>query len=135
MSVFFVKPQEIKYELVYQEPGGGAHPFWIKVKKFLTVGEERRVMTAGWRGIRSGEGNEIRIDWKIQTFARTEAYLTDWSFTDDKDAKIPTSRESLEALSPEVYALIENAITEHVVAVSQEKKVQSGNAGPSATSG
>lgn len=135
MSVWFVKPEEVQIDLSYTAPDGTAYPFWIKVKKYLTVGEQRRVMTAGWKGMRSGGavegGQEIQIDWKVQTFARTEAFLTAWSFGEGKDAP---SRASIEALHSDVYTVIENAINAHVAAIEEEKKVPSGSAALSATS-
>lgn len=135
MSVWVVKPEEVKYDCVFTADNGTANPFWIKVKKRLTVGEQRRVMTAGWRGMRSGEvepdgtqgRTEIQIDWKTQTFARTEVYLADWSLSDDKGDKIPIKREAIESLHEDLYAVIETAINAHVKAIEEEKKQQSGS--------
>jgi hypothetical protein len=142
-SVWCVSPEEEKLELIFVDPAGNTNPFWIKVKKRLTVGEERKVQTAGWRGL-SGmasskaeareQGPEIQIDWKSTTFARAEAYLTDWSLSDDKGKKLPVTREVIETLHPDVFDLIENAISAHVKAMADEKKLRTGSAEPSATS-
>ena len=133
MSIWGVQPEQVRYDLVYRTPDGVDHQFWIRVKKFLTVGEERRVMTAGWRGINTGQG-EISIDWKAQTFARTAAYLTDWSLADEGGNKLTLNRDCIESLNSEVYDLIENQISQHVAAVTEEKKVPSGSAPQSPTS-
>jgi hypothetical protein len=133
MSIWTVKPEEVKVDLVYKD-----QPFWITVKKFLTVGEERRIMTAGWRGMASSKdpnaNEEITIDWKLQTFARTETYLLDWSLTDDKAVKLPVNRAVIETLEPDLYGLIEQAITGVVEASAEEKKLKAGSAAPSPTS-
>ncbi len=142
MSIWTVKPEEVAIDLRFVAQGGATYPFTIRIKKYLTVGEERRVMTAGWRGMNSTTrradgaepGPEIQIDWRAQTFARTEAYLLDWSLTDDGKRLDPRSRDVIESLSPDVYALIENAITAHVEAMTMEKKRTAGSAGPEAMS-
>ena len=134
MSVWTVKPEEVRLDLSYLAPDGTAHPFWIKVKKYLNVGEERLVMTAGWRGMSrddAGGASAIQIDWKAQTFARTEAYLRDWSLKDDGHA---LHRDTIEALDSAVYGLIEDAITRHVEAMALEKKRPNSSDGPSTTS-
>jgi hypothetical protein len=55
------------------------------VKKALTVGEQRSIVTSGWSGMTgvSGrtDGTRIDIDWRRQGFARTLIYLVDWSLT------------------------------------------------------
>ena len=133
-NVWCVKPESVRIDLAYTPPGETERKFWIEIKKHLTVGEERRIMTAGWKGMsRSEESGEtgINIDWKAQTFARTETFLTDWSLKDDG---VPLSRASIEALSSDVYALIETAINAHVEAMVEEKKAKSGSSAPSPTS-
>jgi hypothetical protein len=141
MSIWVVKPEEKKLDLVYVSPGGQSYPFWVRIKKFLTVGEQRRVMTAGWRGMSTGkkdeDGNsaqEISIDWKTQTFARTETYLIAWSIEGDDTKPLPITRETIESLNPEVYAVIDAAITAHVKETEDEKKVTDGTPSPSVTS-
>ncbi len=137
MSVWAVAPETVKYDLVYVAPDGQHYPFWITVKKFLTIGEQRRVLTAGWRGmsnVQNDEGKtktEIEVDWRAQTFTRTAIYLTSWSL--DSDLGAP-SQKAIETLTPEVFDVIEGAINAHVTAMAEEKKVLTGSASPSATS-
>lgn len=140
---WFVKPEVTRLD---SECDG--EPFWIEVKNNLTIGEKRRLETAGFRGmsgmvdakqIRPGDAPrspEIGIDWRAMSFARTETWLTDWSLADDHDNKIPLTnkREVLEALRPEVYEAIENAISKHVDAQAEAKKPKAGSLSPSAIS-
>lgn len=132
MSVWVTKPEEVKIDLNYVVDGA-SYPFFIKVKKFLTVGEQRRVQTSGWRGMRSGRPDEdgvatqeINIDWKTQAFARAEAYLLGWSLTGVDDAPLPITRESIESLNADVYALIDTALGEHITKTDEEKKLKAG---------
>jgi hypothetical protein len=134
MSVWTVKPESNKIELVYVAPGGQSYPYWIMVKRHLNVGEARKVMTSGWRGLRDGgDGTELNIDWRAQTFTRAEVYLTDWSLTDDNNRKLSLTRDTIESLHPELFDQIEQALNGHVKAMEQEKKVPSGSDAPSAT--
>jgi hypothetical protein len=135
-----VAPEVVTLNLSWRTPDGEDLPFWVKIKKFLTVGEERVVQTAGWKGVTglSGEGErgdaEIRIDWKATSFARAVAYLVDWSLEDDKHNRMPLTSNSLQALHPEVFELIENAITDHTKAMAEEKKARAGSHAPVPTS-
>jgi hypothetical protein len=140
-SVWCVQPEDFPINLTYVDATGKAHPFWIKDKKLLNVGEDRRVATAGWGGVRPGArgtdddpGTEVKINWQTQSFARTEIYLTDWSLETDEKKKLPLTRETIESLHPPVFALIEEAINEHVKALAEEKKRSSGESAPSTTS-
>lgn len=126
-----VAPEVVQADLVWTDPDGIARNLWVKIKKFLTVGEERVVQTAGWKGVTGmaqGEGGggdaEIRIDWKQTSFARAQAYLVDWSLEDDRHNRMPLTSASLQALHPEVFELIEKAISDHVQAMDTEKKAR-----------
>lgn len=134
-------PESVTKNLSWTSPSGETLPFWIKIKKFLNVGEKRRVETAGWKGVTglgggggASENAEIRIDWKGQSFARSEAYLIDWSLEDDKHNRMPLNRNSLEALHDEVFDLIENAISEHVKEMDEEKKARASSSSAALTS-
>lgn len=135
-SIWTVAPEEKRENLVYVDPTGTTHPFSITLKRHLTVGEERAVMTAGWAGVRPRTGGEaeIRVDWNIQGFARARAYLIDWSLTDDKGVKLPITAQVIETLHSDVFTIIDNAITAHVEAMAEEKKARSGGSAPSPTS-
>ena len=126
----------VKVELQWVDQDGNTQPFWIKLVRELSTGAARKVTTAGWTGMRAGPKDEpeIAIDWQRQSFARTEAYLKDWSLTDDDSKKLPITRESIEWLRQDVYAVIEAAITAHVEAMADQKKVPSSTAEPEPTS-
>lgn len=135
-----VAPETVVINLTWNDPAGVAREFWVKIKKYLNVGEERMVQTAGWKGVSGmggGEGageTEIRIDWKATSFARATAYLVDWNLEDDKHNRMPLTTASLMALHAEVFELIENAISEHIKAASEEKKARASASVPSTTS-
>lgn len=139
-SIWTVSPETNRIDLEY-----GGHKFWIEVKRDLTIGEQRRVETAGWQGYKSGAGadaksEEVAVDWSMQSLARTLAYLVDWSLVDDKAVKLPLDppsrkRDTVEALRQEVYAVIEEAISAHIARRSLEKKVPDGERSLRAISG
>ena len=133
-SKWTVTPETVRLDDL--EWNGNA--FWIEVKKDLTEGERRRVMTAGWKGVSGGGSNqpnrigesapqtEITIDWAAQSLARTLVYLVDWSLADDKGNKLKPTRDTIEALHPGVFEAIEAGINKHVEARAQEKKATPG---------
>ena len=127
-----VKPEERRVEIELD-----GEPHWLLLKKYLTEGEKRRVMTAGWRGVKqAGEsrrgqaaddrGAEISIDWQTQTFARTLTYVSGWSLQDDRGVTLPRTIDVIESLREEIYEPIETAITKHIEEMAEEKKAMSG---------
>lgn len=135
MSIWTVKPETATIDLAYVDNDGETHKFWLKVKKHLTVGEGRKVKTAGWKGLTSADGKTgIDIDWQIQSFARAEAYIVDWSLEDDAHVKLPLTAATIESLHEDLFEVMDAAITAHVEAMEQEKKVKRGRGGPPATS-
>lgn len=136
-SIWTVQPDTRRLDLVYVDPDGNSHPFWVKVKRRLTVGETRRMQTAGFGGMRQAAGTtdaEVSVDWQSMSFARADVYVTDWSLEDDKQTKLPVKRETIEALHPDVFKLIEDAITKHVEEMAAEKNSGAGGTRPSAIS-
>ena len=146
-SKWTVRPDTRKLELEWTDEDGNVEPFWIDVKKHLTVGEEKRSMTAGFRSMSTSKkaqtgakdedaagSTEIQVDWQAQSFARTETYLTDWSLLDEKNVKLKLCREVIESLHPGVFKVIEDGITAHVEAMEQEKKRKGSGNGPQALS-
>ena len=140
-SVWCVQPESVTVNLAWRN-GDKELSFWIKLRKRLTVGESRAMMTSGWGGVgnlgrRTREGvqdPEVKIDWKVTAFARAAAYLLDWSLEDDDHKRLKVSVEQVEQLHPDVFDLIEGAITAHVEAMDSEKKVTPGDIATSATS-
>ena len=102
---------------------------WIEIKERLTVGEQKRVDVSGLKRMHPTPGqasSPIDTDFAEFSFARTTAYLVDWSFTGSDDKAVPVSRASIEALTTETYREIEDAITAHVEALTEAKKMQAG---------
>ena len=106
---------------------------WIVIKHRLPVGDQKRVDTSGLKRLvqpqvrkdrkdQKEQTSSIEIDFKEFSFARTEAYLLEWSFLDDAGQPVALNRSSIEALDTASYDEIENAITAHVEALAAEKK-------------
>lgn len=140
-SIWVVNPEVVKYDLTFRGDDGSENPFWIRIKKRLTVGEERKVQTAGWKGVsglitgdRSAIAPSVEIDWRATAFARAETYIVDWSLADDKENKLPVKLDTMLSLHSGVFELIDEAITRHVEAVDQEKKARTATTETSSTS-
>ena len=41
---WIVEPEEVKAELQWVDPSGETRDFWISIKKYLTIGEQRKMM-------------------------------------------------------------------------------------------
>jgi len=136
-----VEPEERKIDLVW-EYGDKSLPFWILVKKCLTIGESRKMMKSISRVSstlsRAGEpaSTEAQFEWTEYSFARAMTFLLDWSLADDKDNKLELKRENLESLHPAVFDLIDNAIDTHETEMNeaQSKKTKGGGQKPKLTS-
>ena len=141
-NIWCVAPETEKLDLDFQ-----GNPFWVQVKKQLNMGEKRKIETAGFRGMTGFTDNkqqrtdrerdtEISIDWRAQSFARMEMYLTAWSLDDGAGNVLPLTnkRDALEALRPEVYEVIEAGLNAHIERMDAAKKAEPGAATLSATS-
>jgi hypothetical protein len=115
---------------------------WIEVKEQLTIGEQKRLSTAGLRRIRTGgenvkqEGSDIDVDWVAYSFARMRTWVVDWGgpvFMDVDGKGVGFSDDALEAMHPDVYEEIENLLTAHIEQREAEKKVKPGSIEVSAT--
>ena len=113
----FVKPETVRYDLA-PDPTGRVE--WIEIKKRLNQGEANSVMTAGWRSVNRGQ--EVMVDWRAQTFARTVMYLVRWSFLDEDDQQTKPSAETIEALDQETFAEIQELITRHIELEAEARK-------------
>lgn len=136
-----VPPETVKLDLI--DPRDG-EAFWVTIKKRLTVGETKYVNTAGMKSVSGFQSKpgvadadremSMQIDWKRQGLARAEMYIVAWSLADEHGTPLAVNRDIIEALSPEVFDVIENGITGHVVAMEKEKKAPAGDSRPPATS-
>lgn len=134
-SVWCVRPTETApITLKWTDPDdGSAHEFWVRLKRRLNIGEQRRIESSGWTGFRPGS-SEIGINWQEQAYVRVLTWVTSWSLEDDERRRLPVSRDVLETLHPSVYTLIEDAISAHIKEITEEKKVTSGDEPQPATS-
>ena len=136
-----VEPEEHKIDLVW-EYGDDSRPFWILVKKCLTIGESRKMMKSISRvssklsGAGEPASTEAQFEWTEYSFARAMTFLLDWSLADDKDNKLELKRENLESLHPAVFDLIDSAIDTHESEMNevQSKKIKGGGQKPKLTS-
>ena len=121
---WFVKPEVERLELSDGE--------WIEIKKRLTVAEERKLLTSGFkrgRSVRSeNEGTDVDFEMDLSAFdlKKVETYLLDWSLKDDNDKPVAVSYEAICALDPEAFDEIKGAIDKHTAAMEQEKKATTG---------
>jgi hypothetical protein len=123
-----VEPEDKKLDLEWVS-SGTAHAFWVKVKKHLTVGEQRRMqkqvsfVTSPLQG-KGGQAAEpeAKLEWTEYSFARCQAYIVDWSLADENDKKLPVTRQTMESLHTELFELIDNAVDDHETAMREEKK-------------
>lgn len=112
----FVSPETVRITLKNGD--------WIEVKKELTVGDEKRLLSSGFK--RASPGSEqIEVDWFTRSIARVEIYLTGWSAVDDKGRPVAITRDAIETLSSEDFDVIDDAIKTHQAAVDAEKKARS----------
>ena len=117
----FVKPEVVKIDL--SEDGQD----WVEIKRRLTVGEEKQMHMGAMRmrGTTSGKDNEevevgYEADMRALTLSKVQAYLVGWSLDRDVSAK------AIEALDPDSFEAIEEAIDKHTEAMEAEKKSKGG---------
>ena len=126
-----VEPEEVKIELHWTDLEGTDRPFWIKAKKRLSVGEQRRMLksisrvTTPLASSKTSERAmpEAQFEWTEYSFSRCLAYLLDWSLTNGDDKRMTVSRETMESLHQGLFDVIDNALDDHEKAMTQEKKV------------
>jgi hypothetical protein len=124
-----VEPEEVKIELTWTDPNGTDRQLWIKAKKILSIGEQRRMLKSISKvtssiGEKLGDKSsaEASFEWTDYSFARAEAYLLDWSLTNGQDKRMAVSRETLESLHQSLFDVIDNALDDHEKEMTQVKK-------------
>ena len=130
---WIVEPEEEKIELQWVDPSGEARDFWLTIKKYLTIGEQRKMMKAVSQITQplSKKGAErldasATFEWTDYSFARCSAYLLDWSLSDENDNKMPLTRATLEQLHADLFDLIDGAIDAHETKMGEIKKAKGG---------
>lgn len=120
----FAKPNVVRIDM-----GEGE---WIEVMEELSVGAQRKAYTSAIKGSVKLENGDTRTEYDAQklSFALVCAYLVDWSARDEQgkgiDLSDPAKKLSiLEALTPEAYDALDEAIDAHIERVKSAKKTTS----------
>lgn len=104
---------------------------WVRVKKHLAAGEEKRLQGAGL--VRLSQADEragFELDFVRLGLATIEAYVVEWSFVDFLGNQTKPTPENIAALAPEVEAEIQSALKDHIKRMREEATRP-----PSATAG
>ena len=130
---WIVEPEEVKAELQWVDPSGETRDFWICIKKYLTIGEQRKMMKSVSQVSQPlpKKGQERQeaaatFEWTDYSFARCSVYLLDWSLCDENDNKMPLTRVTLEQLHADLFDLIDNAVDAHETKMGEAKKTVGG---------
>lgn len=93
---------------------------WIEVRRELTAGEQRRAMTR----MISSVDMAGRMTPNMEQLGKTEviAYLLDWSLRDANDKPVAVSEAAVDALSPESFKVIADAVESHIQSVESDAK-------------
>lgn len=112
-----------EYEL--PEIGG-----WVRLRKELSIGEERAMFANAIKGTVPLDNGQMRIEYDQAklSFGQVVAYLADWS---DKQE---ISHSAIEALKPEIYNVIEATVQKHVEALGKKPKGRKTKNGDAPTS-
>jgi hypothetical protein len=108
---------------------------WVQVKRALTVGEERDLVSLAVRGYRPD--GTADLDTKMLSFLAAATYLTGWSLIGVDGMPIPWMAAAamskrvdvLRTLDTATMAEIDAAIDAHRTAEAQAKNVPSGGSG------
>lgn len=114
----FVKPETVDIQLSEGD--------WIRVKKYLASGEEKRLQGAGLVALRSTQQEEARsafeLDFVRLGLATIEAYVVEWSFTDFDGNQTKPTPENIAALDPSIEREITAALKAHLERMAGEAK-------------
>lgn len=98
---------------------------WIEVKQDLNTGDQKKLEAAGFKPPIMIDGKIITpIDWEVYELHRAVIFLTDWSFRNADDKSVPLNLDSLNALEPESFKEINDAIVKHTLDRVKEKNAQ-----------
>src|SRR5689334_10447372 len=121
--VRFVTPKVVRLELSDGD--------WIEVKERLTVGEARAAMSSFVGSYRPDGSRTPNLD--TLGMGQVLAYLTDWSFVDENDKRVPVSIDTIKNLDLDTYGEIDSALDRHIASMNEadaerEKKIPNGAA-------
>lgn len=132
-----VRPETVKLPLSDSD--------WVVIKKRLNQGEKRAHLSRMFRNAREVSDGTLRLDPGEVGISKALAYVIDWSFCDDAGERIDIRDKTedivtgaFDAIEPESFDEIVDAIDAHLVAMKRErdasKKTPDGENALSATS-
>jgi hypothetical protein len=110
---------------------------WVLIKKRLNAGEHRAHLSRMFQNAREMRDGTLRLDPRDVGLSKAVAYIIDWSLVDD-DGEVISVRDkgedvliaALDAIEPETFDEITDAIDAHANAMAQEraasKKIRDG---------
>lgn len=119
MGQWTVSPDTVRKDLTYE-----GTPFWVELKKELTVGEEKRLYSSGFRSVTRGQNRndadiELNVNYDVVVFTKVHVWLADWSLSEN-GKKLPLTLDTLRAMRGPVFDLLEKTVDEHSARVAQE---------------
>ena len=131
------RPRGVRHDTVRLDLSDGD---WIEVRRVLTVGEERDLVSLAVRGYRPD--GTADLDTKMLSFLGAATYITAWSLMGVDGMPIPWMTnapmgkrvEMLRTLDSPTMSEIDEALAAHRVAEATAKNADSGGSGTSTTS-
>lgn len=110
----FIKPETVDLALRDGD--------WIRVKKYLSAGEEKRLQGAGLVSLsqNASERSAFELDFVRLGLATVEAYVVEWSFVDFAGNQTKPTPENIAALAPDIEAEIQAALKAHIGRMREE---------------
>lgn len=130
------RPRGVKHDTVRLDLSDGD---WIEVRRVLTVGEERDLVSLAVRGYRPD--GTADLDTKLLSFLAAATYITAWSLVGMEGLPLPwvsnanvTKRvEVLRTLDTATMREIDEALEAHRVREAAPKNAESGGSGTGTT--
>ncbi len=101
---------------------------WILIRKRLNAGEHRAHLSRMFQNARELRDGTLRLDPRDVGLSKALAFLLDWSLVDEDDQVIDIREKSdaelqaaLDALDPETFDEITDAIDAHTKRMEQER--------------
>lgn len=131
------RPRGVRHDVVRLDLSDGD---WIDVRRVLTVGEERDLVSLAVRGYRADGTAEL--DVKLLSFLAAATYITAWSLVGMDglplpwvgNAKVQQRVDVLRGLDTATMLEIDAAITAHRDAVANDPNGSGGGTGTGKTS-
>lgn len=131
----FVNTNPLNRETVKVELSDGD---FVLFKKQLTNGEDRRIKTSGFGGLKGNidpkrsEETELEINWNATELERVFTWMHGWSFVNGSGQAVQFNRENLENLDVETFEEIKAKLDDYIA--DKEKEKNAGSPGPSSPS-